>query len=243
VGRRRLERRYRRAGRQAQRDQRQVGRRPRDDAEHKDKFPAWKAWRDAFVAGNGEANEKTGTLTMGRDARTITFSLRGLGVARMSSLSRGGGAHGGQVLAHEVELYCEGITLGTATGASAATAEPPRVAVNEGNDQGARDPKGIPRVADSVRKSYSSSRTKVQTEEKAEYATRTLPEKVESQVATKMKDLGWKESTREETGTVKDGTWRIDVKWERERTVARLTITRAKDGSTMLWWQVTTPAK
>lgn len=207
---------------------------------------SWKEWFARFTQGGGDADEKNGSLTLlYRLEVLMTFDLKGLGVVRMTT--RG-----------EVELYCEGMRLRmpgdgpvvkppAGPGTSAA---PPPVPTDKkldatapegtSSDQGARDPEGVPRAPDSVRLSYSSSRTQVQSEEKAEYRTKTSPERAESHVAAKMKELGWKEASREETGAAKEGTWRIDVRWERDKQVARLTIGRSKDGSTTLYWQVTT---
>ncbi len=248
--------------------------------EHPGAIAGWRAWFDSFVVqqNNGDAQEKSGTLEL-RDVAKVVLSigLKGLGIVRMSS---GFAAEGnaGTVILHEIELYCEGMTI-NAAGASTTTPTPPPStssgqplppeigkaplppaskqplppetgktppvtdpAAGNAEDKGARDPEGCPRLPDSVRVEYSSSVTKLTNEERAEYVTKQLSEKVEGFYTEKMKEQGWELTSRTEAGDPKDVTYRLDIRWERarEKRVSRLTIGRAKDGQTRIWmWNTT----
>jgi len=214
--------------------------------EHPVRFAAWTAWLQSFLVDgqSDDSKEKTGTLQIGKPASpAFVCSLKGLGIVRMSPLPAE--PHG--IVAYEVELYCEGVTLGAdASAPPPPTVAPPPVAPPplKGNaeDKGARDPADVPRFPDSVRTSFTSSLSRVQSEEKAEYVTAAAVDKVATHMADKMKELGWTLGTREETGSERDGTYRLDFRWDREKQkqVARLTLGRTKDGSTTIWWQVTT---
>ena len=226
---------------------------------------AWMKWSDQLsAAGAGpDDNERPGLLQLRyRKTPTLTMDLQGLGVSRISPVKvideKNPNNYG-----KEVELYCEGIkiretepiVIGPPRGAS-ATAEPvapaPRKPVaphghkhpqgtGTSGDQGARDIEAIPRFKDSQRLSYAQSLTKLSNEEQAEYATKADPKQVEEFYAGAMKDAGWNVVWRKEAG--KDAEWAIDLRWDRDKTVAKVVLSLMKDGRTKIELKLTAPVK
>ena len=228
--------------------------------EHPGSFAGWKAWFDSFVVqgNNADAQEKSGTLELGARGEVphLTVALKGLGILRMS---RGLAAEGnaGAAVRHEIELYCEGMSILTAGAPSPAAAvagkprelplerafQKPAAAAANAADQGTRDPEGAPRYPESVRTTFTANRSKISNDERADYVTRSAPEKVEAWFIEEMRKLQWKEGARTESGSVKDASFKIDARWEQEKRSLRLLLGLAKDGSTTLSVQVLTPVK
>lgn len=105
-------------------------------------------------------------------------------------------------------------------------------------DKGARDPEGAPRFPGCVRTSFTANRLKGFGDEIGEYVTKSDPAKVEAFFTEEMKNRKWSPTTRQESGA--DATYRIDVRWEREKQQAKVLIGKAKDGSTTILVSVTT---
>jgi hypothetical protein len=209
----------------------------------------WRDWFDSFVVqkNNGPGNEKAASLEIyylrTGNPIALTVSLGGVGILRRTPIRTGSYVH------HEVELYCRSVSLGAAGGA------PPKGPVGPGDsiltprktpfaaageDKGAKDIEGIPRFPESVRTGYTSNRSKVQSDETAEYSTAQSVEKVEAFYAEKMKELGWTSNSRQESGAVADGTYKVELRWDREKNTARLAIGRPKGGGTTLYWHLLT---
>jgi len=226
----------------------------------------WKKWSDQMgAAGSGpDDNEKTGMLQMlYRGVPTLTMDLSGLGVSRISfeKLVEKSG------LVNEVELYCESIKIRAVeppppppppgppppapplplqlvghqhekfVGKGPAT---PALLAASG-DKGVRDVMGIPRIKDSVRLSFSSSATKLEIEEQAEYQTKVDPAMVEEFYAAKMKEEGWQAVWRKEAGS--DASWVLDLRWDQSKSVGKVVLSRSKDGLTRIEVKRTTPVR
>jgi hypothetical protein len=221
----------------------------------------WRKWLASLSAdpNDNAALEKSGTLEIS-DKRTVllTLDLSGLGIARVSRSKltpRCAGNNGGHLC--EVELSCRAVTVRPQKepilpGPGAKTvAEPPSVptlskepeappgpptvpAPAKPLDKGARDPEGAPRFEPSLRKSFAASRTKFLMTEVAEYATGAGPADVERFFNGQMEKNAWTLALRQEGG--EGERYSIDLKWEREKEgkTARVTIGKAKDGSTTI---------
>jgi hypothetical protein len=225
------------------------------------------SWRQWLAAGDPSANEKSGTLEIS-DKRTVllTLGLSGLGIARISRSKltpRCAGNNGGEHC--EVELCCKAITVrpqaepyklppGAKTVAEQPTptlsaepegppAQPTVPAPAKPSDKGARDPEGAPRFEPSERKSFAASRTKFLLTEVAEYATGAGPADVEGFFNGQMEKNAWTLALRQEGG--EGERYSIDLKWEREKEgkTARVTIGKAKDGSTTIRVEMQTRLK
>jgi hypothetical protein len=226
----------------------------------------WKKWSDQMgAAGSGpDDNEKTGMLQMlYRGVPTLTMDLSGLGVSRISFDKRV------EKLApvNEVELYCESIKIraveppppppppallrrprrcrcswwATSMRSSSGRGRPLRPSWPRAATRALRDVMGIPRFKDSVRLSFSSSATKLETEEQAEYQTKVDPARVEEFYATKMKEEGWQAVWRKEAGS--DASWVLDLRWDQNKSLGKVVLSRSKDGLTRIEVKRTTPVR
>lgn len=214
----------------------------------------WKTWFDSYVVQgqNTDAGEKSATLVLSTSTGpALEIRLSGLGIVRVSRTVLVNAATGAaSAIRHEVELTCEGLALPPEDASLAPVPlapepvkpAPPVPAAAE--DQGARDPAGVPRYTECVRTSFTGVRGKTQNEESATYVTKASIEEVDAFFAGKMKDLKWTEGSRIETGRLADLSYKLDVRWEREKQqTAVLILRKRKDGATSIELLVTTQIK
>lgn len=221
---------------------------------------SWKAWLNSYVVQghNADTDEKSGTLKLMNATGNVYLAvqLKGLGISRISHraasgpvIQSGPAVHGtgtSSLAVHEVELSCEGLAIlqdelslaPVPLSPEPVTPVPPPAKADE--DQGARDPADVPRFPECVRSAFTGSRGKTRNEESAAYVTRESIEKVEAFFTEKMKDLKWKDASRSEAGRLADLSYKLDVRWERDKQTAALTLRKRKDGATTIEWLVTT---
>jgi hypothetical protein len=232
---------------------------------HESEAATWDSWLQDFVVrgNNGDGQEKQGTLEfLDREAKAIfTLRLKHLGIIGLRREKfEPDGATSGRVRA---ELYCEEMELNPAAPATVASSpapdkkapqeEPPpspqekppepakREAAGHPEDQGARDPAGIPRFPESIRRSFASNKNRAFVEERAEYTAKVEMEKAEKFFADRMKELGWKEFQRTEAGEPTKGTHVIESRYELEKRRAILRLAQTKEGLTSILWTVQSP--
>jgi hypothetical protein len=196
---------------------------------------SWATWHQDFVVNglNSDDREKHGTLEyMTQDLKSTYFTLKlqHLGIAKLSAEKAESGSEGIRRL--KATLYVEKIEVsgpaeGSEPAAPAAPAPEAAAPKPEGatEDQGARDPAGFPRYPGSVRRSFTASRDRLGSNESAVYVAKSSPAEVNTFFTTKLKELGWEETQRSETGDPLKLTYAMDVRWKKDKQSSRFTLT------------------
>ncbi len=124
-----------------------------------------------------------------------------------------------------------GTPIATAPGVS-ATREPGAI-VNATStaDQGGRDPQNFPRLAGTVRKSYSSIQQKTGLQEMATYTKVDTLDAIEASYMKALTGAGWELTTRYENNEAVGRMHQIILNWKNGLRTVGITLTEAKAGA------------
>jgi hypothetical protein len=194
----------------------------------------WKSWADDFLINghNLDNDEKTGTLDLLNASRQVVLSLQfsHLGITRLTRLPATGGGSAGRL---EAELYYESLAIlqsvSSANGPS--TVAPPLAAsspTSSGADQVARDLSNFPHVDGLVKKSYASSQGESSSDENANYSSTLNSDAVAAKYESMLKDAGWEEISRSESGDASAYTHFVRRQWKKSSQSADIRITQTK---------------
>ena len=126
--------------------------------------------------------------------------------------------------------------------ATKATSPGSAPAGGSASDQGARDPADFPRVAGSVRKSYTAIGSSAAPQEMVSYSAKPAIDQVEAFFLTMLAKDEWTESYRRETGDPAAGSHQITMNWSKGRRTAAIVLTEGASGLTQIGATVITPA-
>jgi hypothetical protein len=107
-------------------------------------------------------------------------------------------------------------------------------------DQGAREPADFPRIAGLRRVSYTSYAGESKLDESANYETKLPIAEVASGYEQALKEAGWTQTYKSESGSATDHTLYKHLKWTKTVQGADLRLSQTKEGGTTL--ELTTDA-
>lgn len=187
----------------------------------------------------------------GADSRAAETSTAGSAAASSGKSDPASDAAGAQARASSGESSAPGPVSGSSAGSAAAGAgsaagggaAPGSAATTttaSATDQGARDPKDIPRPEGAVRKSFSSVRQKTYSQEIAAYSSKSTPDALEEFYTKSLTAAGWELGTRVENNGSIANTHQIILTWKNGLRSVTITLAEVKAGGAEIGVNLTT---